>query len=123
MGNNLFGARIAERIAKALGKRLLPITLTKRNPTYDASDPTGAGTTSETTYTCRGIIDRYDQRRMGGTAIQEGAPVVLILAATLPDTVEPALDDFITVGGKEHQIVGPIVSDPDLATYTAQLRE
>lgn len=123
MGNNLFGARIAEKVAKALGPSLLPVELKKKvlRP-LDASDLTGPQPSSISTYECRGLLDTYDASRTPGTVIRQGARVVLILAETLPASIVPETDDRVVIEGSTFEIVGPVERDPDAATYTAALR-
>lgn len=123
MGNNLFGARIAEKIAAALGSRLLPVRLIKVVPgTVDTSNLSGAQPETNRTFTCRGFFDSYNSRRMGGTAIKDGARVVLILADTLPSGIKPEPDDRIILEGETVEVVGPVLRDPDAATYIAEVK-
>lgn len=123
MGNNLFGARIAEKIAKALGPRLLPVRLLKVVPgTIDTSNLSGAQPETTRTFTCRGFFDTFNARRMGGTAIQEGVRVVLILGDTLPSGIVPEPDDRVILEGETVEIVGPVIRDPDAASYIAEVR-
>ena len=123
MGNNLFGARIAEKVAAALGSRLLPVQLVKIRPgAIDPSNLTGPQPETSRAYTCRGILDNYDASRIPGTAIQQGSRVVLILAGTLPTGVIPEPDDRIVIEGQRFEIVGPVERDPDAATYIAAVR-
>ena len=123
MGNNLFGARIAEKIAAALGSRLLPVRLLKVVPgAIDTSNLSGAQPETTRTFTCRGFFDTYNARRMGGTAIQEGARVVLILAETLPAGIKPEPDDRVVLEGETVEVVGPVLRDPDAATYIAEVK-
>jgi|GEM_PF-6904440 hypothetical protein len=123
MGNNLFGARIAEKVGKALGPSLLPVLLKKTTVRpVDPSNLTGPQPSSTRTYTCRGILDTYDTSRTPGTAIQQGSRVVLILGSTLPNNIVPEPDDRVVIEGQTFEIVGPVERDPDAATYTAAVR-
>jgi hypothetical protein len=122
-GNNLFKAKIAEKIAKAMGPLLLQGTLVRI--TYAAvnpSDMTAAQVETPVNHTFRGIFDYYSARRMGGTAIQEGARVVILLAETITPRTVPLLGDKITLEGVSTEIVGPVVRDPDAATYIAEVK-
>ena len=123
MGNKLFGARIAEKVGKALGPSLLPVLLKKSfvRP-VDPADLTGPQPSSTRTYTCRGILDTYETSRTSGTVIQQGSRVVLILGSTLPNNIEPEPDDRVVIEGQTFEIVGPVERDPDAATYTAAVR-
>lgn len=123
MGNNLFGAHIAEKIAKAMGSKLLPVRLLKKTPgTIDTSKLTAAQPESIRAFSCRGFFDYFDSHRMGGTAIKQGTRVVLILGGTLPVGVVPEPDDRVVCEGETVEIVGPVVRDPDAATYVAEVR-
>lgn len=123
MGNNLFGARIAEKIAKALGGRLLPVRLIKVVPgAIDEDNLTAEQAETEKTFSCRGFFDTYNSRRMGGTAIKEGVRVVLILGDTLPKGIKPEPDDRVVLEGETVEIVGPVLRDPDAASYIAEVR-
>ena len=121
-GNNLFNARIAEKINAALGSLLLEGTL--RKITYSAfnpADPTASPTQTVVTHTFKGIFDLYDQRRFGDTAIKTGERIVLLLGESLPHGVLPEVDDEIVLEGDTVKIVGPIVRDPDKASYACKI--
>lgn len=122
MGNNLFGARIAERVAAALGSRLLGGQLIRVTQSdIDLTDPAAAPTNVERRFPFRGIYDTFDQRRFRTTGIREGSRIVLILGATLPDNIVPRTDDKVTLEGETTTIVGPVIRDPDKATYMAEV--
>lgn len=122
MGNNLFGARIAEKIAAALGSRLLAGQLVRVTQSeLDTTDPAATPTEITRRFPFRGIYDNFDQRRFGDTGIREGSRIVLILGATLPANVVPRTDDRVTLEGETTTIVGPVIRDPDRATYLAEV--
>lgn len=124
MGNNLFGAKIAEKIAKALGPRLLPVRLIKIVPgAVDPQNLSGPQSENIRNFNCRGFFDTFSAQRMRSTAIQEGSRVVLILAGTLPSNIEPELNDRIVIEGETVEVVGPVVRDPDIATYIAEVKK
>lgn len=78
------------------------LTLTRR--TSGSYDPaTGAATVTEATYTITAAVLDYPQRVIDGTRIQQGDKKVLVSAEGL--TVEPDVDDLLTIASVFHTIV------------------
>jgi hypothetical protein len=78
------------------------MTLTKRTSgTYDPA--TGAATVTEATYSVTGAVFDFPAAVIDGTLIQQGDKKVLVSALGL--SVEPDVDDSLTIGGTAHQIV------------------
>lgn len=122
MGNNLFAADIAGKIAKALGPKLLSVKLTSVTPgtPTDGSLTSGANPTTKTAVG-RGIIDSYEQSQIDGTVVQTGDKRVLILGDTLPSGRVPASGDRVEIEGSTYNVVA-VERDPDAAAYTCQVR-
>ena len=126
MGNDLFkgfGVDIAAEIKSALDPGIPSITLVSRTVgTPSATDLTAGATITETSYTCQGFLDFFDAKRFGGTTIEQGSRVVVIIGDTLPSGVLPKPEDRIIAEGDTLHVVGPIVRDPAAATYTCEVR-
>lgn len=122
MGNNLFGANISGALAGELGPLLPKVKLLKKSvSSRTAGSLTSGRTTSYRGYTCRGIVESFDQVRFDNTETQAGDRVVLILGDTLPKGVVPAVDDRIEAEGQTLSIVA-VMRDPDAATYSCLSR-
>lgn len=120
MGNNLFGANISGEILKAIGPGVLAATLTKVTPgTRTVGQLTGGTNPTSATYTGRGFIDVYDEKRMPATSVQEGDRFIVLIGDSF--TVVPEPNDKITIEGETSMIVS-VFRDPDAATYTCQTR-
>lgn len=120
MGNNLFGANISGEILKAIGPGVLSATLTKVTPgTRTVGQLTGGTNPTTASYTGRGFIDVYDEKRMIATSVQEGDRFVTLIGDSFTAIPEP--NDKITIEGETLTIVS-VSRDPDAATYTCQAR-
>ena len=124
MGNNLFGANISGALASELGPLLPKVKLLKKSVSArTAGSLTSGRSTSYRGYTCRGILEAYDDTRFGGiTETKAGDRVILILGDTLPRGVVPTVDDRMEAEGSTFSIVG-VSRDPDAATYTCIVRD
>ena len=120
MGNNLFGANISGQIAAALGPLLLPATLVKVMPGTRGADPTTGTNPTSVSYSCRGMIDTYDQAEMAESAVITVLHrKVLLLGDTISSgTIAPDVNDQVTIEGKTYSVDGITDRDPDRATYT-----
>lgn len=117
----LFGVDIAKIANQALGKGLLPLTVTVYTPGTRTPGSLTAGTQpTSSTATGRGIIDDYDTRLIDGTRVQAGDRKVLILGDSIAPVV-PKPDDQVTIEGATYRIVR-VARDPAAATYTCQVR-
>jgi hypothetical protein len=120
MGNRLFGSNIAGIIASKLGPLLLPGVLIRSEP--GTRDPTnlGAGTEPvETQHTFRGVKGDYSQLRPA-SIINDFNATITLLGDTIQPPVIPEAMDKIIIEGQEFTIVGPVLRDPDAATYVCQ---
>lgn len=122
MGNNLFNADIAGKLAKALGPKLLPMSLSKVTPgTRSPTDPSAGTNPATRSYPCRGILESYRDSQFDGTIIQRGDRKALILGGTLPTGIIPTSGDAVSAEGSVFKVVA-VDRDPDAATYTCQVR-
>jgi len=122
MGNNLFNADIAGKLAKALGPKLLPFVLRKVTPgTRSTSDPSAGTNPTTRNYPCRGILESYRDSQFDGTIIQRGDRKALLLGGTLPTGTFPTSGDVVVAEGSEFKVVA-VDRDPDAATYSCQIR-
>lgn len=121
MGNNLFGADISSKIARALGGRLLSGALTSYSPGARTPSSLASGTNpSKTEHTFRGIrIGKVGVQK--GTLLPQTKDAVLILGGTISPPVVPSENDRITIEGRVFVVVG-VERDPDAASYTCQVR-
>ena len=127
MGTELFkgfGVDIAAEVLSALGPGVPAVTLVSRSlGAEDPLDLSAGQPIVETLHVCKGFIDTYDSRRMGGnTVISEGTRVIVILGDSLPSGVIPQDEDRVIAEGTTFHITGPIVRDPAGATYVAEAR-
>jgi len=123
MGNNLFGAGIAAALASELGPLLPKYKLQKRSVASRVSGSLTSGKkVSFRSFTCRGMLDSYDESRIDETNIKTGDRRVLILGDSLPKGVAPQPDDRILAEGATFTIIN-VMRDPDAATYTCQVRD
>lgn len=122
MGNNLFGANISGRIARALGPKLLRATLIRRLEGTRDSTALDEGTRPTTSsHSARGIVDDYDEKQVDGTLIQQGDRRVLLLGDTIAGRKVPEPNDEVTISGGTYVIVR-VATDPDKAAYVCQAR-
>lgn len=120
MGNNLFGADIAGKIANRLGPRLAAMTLIKRTPGTRTPSAVSAGTNpTERRFACRGVLSSR-LRNEDGTLLPTSQHTILILGDTLPPNVVPELNDRIVAEGSTWNI-GPVARDPDAAAYSCSV--
>lgn len=118
----LFGKDIAGKVAGALGKHLLPATLTSKTPGTRTAGSLSAGTNSDSTQaSARGIIDDYDSAQIDGTLIQKDDRKVLLLGGTISGGVVPKPGDQVAIEGSTYNVVR-VARDPAAATYTLQVR-
>lgn len=124
MRPNLFNANIAGKIATGLGKHMLAATLHRKTPgTRDPADPTAGLTVgaSVADYGCRGMTADYTDKQIDGTLIKVGDRKILLLGGTLPDVIDPAPGDDITIEGRRWVVIRA-QRDPAGAGFTCQVR-
>lgn len=121
MGNNLFGANISGKLAKALGRKLLPGTLRRETEGARTSSSLSSGRTKViTTHTFRGYVAGMEILQKG-TILPETRDAVYILGDTIKPSVIPVVNDTILLNGEEFTVVSR-THDPDKAGYTLQVK-
>ena len=123
MGRRLLGVNISGLIHKNMSKGLSPAVLTKvisgaRTP----GSLTGGKAKTETDYTCKGFMDQSIRKRMDGTIIAAGHFIVTLIGDSIQGGAVPELNDKVTIYDETYDIVGPIGSDPALATYELEVK-
>lgn len=127
MGNNLFGADIAGKLAAALGDKIAPIVLTRRTPgALDPLDPAAGTQLVPVEHKGRGFIDTKGKNLLdsaigfgGGRRIAQGTAKISILGNTI--AVVPVPNDVIEIYGQKYSVVA-VDSDPDAALYECTCR-
>lgn len=120
----LFGRDMAGIMGRALGKHLLPATLTKNTPGTVDPDATIDGTNpTERNLPCKGFIESFQDNQIDGTIILRSDRKVTILGATVSGRIAPEPNDDLTIEGTTYKIVPDGVSrDPAAATYVCHCR-
>jgi hypothetical protein len=112
----LFGVDIAKELSKGMASGLLPCKLIKVTSTTPDEDTPTEGGLKEQPYSCRGFLDDYRDGREPETVFQIGDRKVLILGATLPKNIVPAVNDKVEIEKKRFTI-RLVKRDPAAATY------
>lgn len=114
---------IADIVNKAAGSFFLNATLTRSNVAVGGSAFEPAVSTSETTYTCKAIEDKWSAGVYGSGLVNSTDIRILVLAASLATT--PVVGDRITIRGvtltilpSESDKLASIQTDPARATWS-----
>ena len=109
---------LAATIGRAMSFLFLDATLA-RDVAGTITDPADPPVPTEVTYTCKAIVETYDERfRLDGT-VKSNERKMLILASTL--AVTPAPNDRITIRGQSYTVIDAM-TDPALATWELKVR-
>lgn len=116
--DDLLTGGIASIVGSALNDLFLSATLIRDVPgtITDVADPPEP---TQTTFTCKAIVENYSQRYRVEGLIQENERKVIILATSLAVTPKPG--DRITIRGITF-LIGEVVTDPALATWECRGR-
>ena len=123
MGNNLFGANISGKLAKALGRKrkLLPGTLRRETEGARTSSSLSSGRTKVvTTHTFRGYEAGMEALQKG-TIMPDARSAVFLLGDTVRPVTEPMVNDTILLSGSTFTVVS-VSHDPDKAGFTLQVK-
>lgn len=119
---DIFGAKIAQEINKALGPLVFDQVLIKTSSTRDPADSTKRVKT-KVQHPCKGFIDTYKDQFINGTLVHDSGRKVVILGASLPAGIIPEPGDMITAEGKNHTIAKEgVTRDPASATYECRAK-
>ena len=117
-GNNLFGADIAGKVFAALNGQVLTATLTKVVAGTRTSGSLSAGTQPvETPYAAQGFIDSKNRKDIGGTLVEAGNVIVVLIGNSIASSQVPELGDKVTIESNAYWIKA-LDRDPDAAAYT-----
>lgn len=123
MGRKLFGVNISGLVHKNMSKGLSAAVLTKITSGARTSGSLTSGKAKTTAdYNCKGFMDKSQRTRMDGTVVAAGHFIVLIIGDSIESGAIPEVNDQITIYDETYDIVGPIGSDPALATYELEVR-
>lgn len=122
MGIRLAGIDVSGIINEEIGNKML---------TDDAHDAilhvvtagartgnlTGGTNPTEVDKTCKGFIDEQDLERIGGTLVEAGDVVIVLIGDSIQDLAVPSTKDKVTIESKKYHIKD-LDRDPAAATYT-----
>jgi len=118
MGNPLFGINISGLIKANLSGQLLAATLTKVTPGTRTGNLTGGTNPTTVDHACEGFIDTKNREHIGGTLVEDGDIVVILIGDTIDSgNTVPTTADKVTIEGAAYWIKG-LDRDPAAATYT-----
>ena len=121
MGNKLFGADIAGKIARSLGPKLPRGVLSKEvQGSRDPDNLAGGRSGTSTSHTFRGIRIGLESLRKD-TILPDARDAVLIIGDTIRPAAIPVTNDKVLVESITFTVVG-VSRDPDAATYTCQVK-
>ena len=124
MGNNLFGADIAGKLAKALGPLVNDLSFEKKaEADRSAGSLTGGRSVSYRKYPCKGTFKVKPMAYGEGSSVVETTVEVLILGETLPPTITPEPGDRVILPNKDIVTVAMVKGDPDRAAWTLSCRD
>lgn len=117
-GKNLFGADIAGKVFAALNGQLLAATLTKVvSGTRTPGSLTGGTNPTETGYAAQGFIDSKNRKNIGGTLVENGDLMIVLIGDSIASNQVPEVGDKVTIEGSSYWIKA-LDRDPDAAAYT-----
>lgn len=122
MGIKLAGVDVSGIIKKEIGDKMLTdpvhdVVLTSIVAGTRTGNLTGGTNPTETSHTCKGFIDSQNRKSIGGTLVEDGDIVVVLIGDSISPAVVPKGQDKITIEGSTYRIKG-LDRDPAAATYT-----
>ena len=118
MGNPLFGVDISGLIKANMAGQLLAATLHVVTPGTRTGNLTGGTNPTEADHTCDGFIDSKNHERIGGTLVEDGDVVILLIGDTIDSgNTAPSVKDKVTIESEKYHIKA-LDRDPAAATYT-----
>lgn len=120
----LSGVDVAKIIGTEVGQKMLAdtvfdATLTKVSAgTRTPGNLTGGTNPTSTAYPCKGFIDTKRRDRIGGTMVEDGDVVIVLIGNTISSgTVVPEVNDQVALEGTTYRIRA-LDRDPVAATFT-----
>lgn len=122
MGTKLAGIDVSGIIKKEIGDKVLTddrhdAILHKVTAGSRTGNLTGGTNPTEADKTCKGFIDSKNKEKIGGTLVDDGDVVVVLIGDSVQDLAVPTTTDKVTIEGTKYSIKGLDV-DPARATYT-----
>ena len=116
------GADIAKILNKAIGPLVNEGKLTRvTQTTRKAGESTKGRRPADQVFPCSGFFDTTEKSQIGGTLVEKGDRVALILGASLPAGVTPKSNDEVEFEGERGKVVS-VDRDPASATYECLVR-
>lgn len=85
--------------------------------TRTAGNLAGGNNPTDDPKTCKGFIDQKRRDRIGGTLVEDGDVIIVLLGDTIQDAAVPEVNDKVTLEGTTYRIRG-LDRDPAAATYS-----
>lgn len=123
MGIKLAGIDVSGIIAKEIGNKMLTdpnahdAILHVTTSGTRTGNLTGGTNPTEVNKTCKGFIDSQDHERIGGTLVEAGDVVIMLIGDSIEDLAVPTVKDKVTIESAKHNIKD-LDRDPAAATYT-----
>ena len=126
MGIRIAGIDVSGIINKEIGQGVLRETehnavLIKAASGTRTGNLTGGTNPVDTSYSCKGFIDTQNRKSVGGTLIQDGDIVIILIGDSIENGAVPVGEDKVTIEGGTYRIK-MIDRDPAAATYTLLCR-
>lgn len=126
MGIKLAGVDVSGIVAKEIGQGVLresehEAILHKVTAGTRTGNLTGGTNPTETDSDCKAFIDSQNRESIGGTLVEDGDIIVVVIGDTITPTAVPESEDKFTIEGAKYQIKA-VDRDPAAATYTLMLR-
>lgn len=117
MGIPLFGVDISGLIKKAMAGQLLPATLHVVSAGTRTGNLTGGTNPTETDHTAEGFVDSKNKEAIGGTLVEDGDVIIVLIGDSIQDAAVPTTADKVTIESTKYHIKN-LDRDPAAATYT-----
>ena len=122
MGIKIAGIDVSGIIKKEIGDNVLQdpahsVILHKITPGTRTGNLTGGTNPTTADKTCKGFIDVQRRDKIGGTLVEAGNVIIILIGDSIQDGAVPTVSDEVTVEGKRYDILN-LDRDPAAATYT-----
>lgn len=116
---DLFGLDIAGIVDDAIqsaGGVLVGQFIKVTEGSRTAGSVTAGRSETEVVYPCRGFIDSRELSQTESSLVQKTGRIVAIMGASIPDDIEPDLNDKVVMEGRTYEILAT-KRDPAAALY------